>query len=371
MQTVTYKCPCCGAPLVYDGIEKQLACSSCNNTFEAEGLNAAAQIEHEDSGFESMEWKMEGGAYSEVKGASTYICQSCGAELVTDETTTATECAYCGSPIILSDQLNDSPSPAYVLPFKVSEDEARKMFADYFHGKRLIPNVFQQSSNRISEIRRLYVPYWLFSCRADVHATYNATRVRSHRQGDYQITRTSHYLVRRTGTLDFQSIPVDSSEKLDDRITESLEPFDYSEAIPFAPATLSGSMADRPDVDESVCRDRANERLRESARDTFRSTVMGYATVVERSCSIRTDNANAVPVLLPVWLIRTEKTEKGEKKSYTFAINGQTGKLTCDVPFSKSKAAKWFFGVFAGVGAAGYALMYILAALGVIGGGLA
>lgn len=371
MQTITYKCPCCGSPLGYDGFSRKLACTSCGNEFETENLEAMQQIETEDSGFESMNWNMQSKSYSDVGGSQVYICQSCGAELVTDETTTATECAYCGSPIILSDNLNDSPSPAYVLPFKVSEEDARKMFHSYFHGKKLIPNVFEESSNRISEIRRLYVPYWLFSCRADAHMTYNATRVRSSRQGDYQVTRTAHYLVRRTGTLDFEGIPVDSSEKLDNRITESLEPFDFSEAIPFVPATLSGSMADRPDVDEEICRSRANERLRRSTQDAFRSTVIGYTTVMERSCSIRTANANAIPVLLPVWIIRTDKTVKGEKKSYTFAINGQTGKLTCDVPFSRSKAAKWFFGVFAGACAAGYGLLILLASLGMIGGGLA
>jgi len=370
MQTVTYKCPCCGAPLAFDGVSRKLSCASCRNEFELENLEAVQQIEIEDDGFECMDWKMDSQGYNEVPGSQTYSCQSCGAELVTDETTTATECAYCGSPIILSNVLNDSPSPAYVLPFKVSEEEAKKMFHDYFHGKKLIPNIFETSQNRISEIRRLYVPYWLFSCRADAHMTYNATRVRSSRQGDYEVTRTSHYLVRRTGTLDFDGIPVDSSEKLDNRITESLEPYDFKEAIPFAPATLSGSMADRPDVDEADCRDRANERLRASTKDVFRSTVIGYHSVVERGCSIRTNNASAVPVLLPVWLIRTEKNENGEKKTYTFAINGQTGKLTCDVPFSKSKAAKWFFGMFAGIGAAGYALACVLAMLGVIGGGL-
>ena len=50
-------------------------------------------------------------------------------------------------------------------------------------------------------------------------------------------------------------------------------------------------------------------------------------------------------MLLPVWLITTQK----EGRTYTFAINGQTGNLTCDVPADKGKSLAWGGGVFAGV----------------------
>lgn len=368
MRTMTYKCPCCGAALTFDGGERKLVCDSCGTQFDADGVSAAEQYESEDADFEQIDWNAPGN--SEPSPAHVYTCQSCGAELVTDANTTATECAYCGSPIILTSNLNSGVQPEYVLPFKVSEDQARQMFSGYFHGKRLIPNVFERTRNRISEIRRLYVPFWLFSCRADVNATYNAARISVHTHGDIEETCTRHYLVRRTGSLDFEGIPVDGSEKLDNRITESLEPYDFAEAIPFVPAALSGSLADSPDVSLDSCRARADERLHASARGAFRSTVIGFDLVDERSCRIHVSNGHAMPVLLPVWLIRTEKEEKNGKRTYTFAINGQTGKMTCDVPFSKGRAAKWFFGLTAAITAGGYALLSLLAALGVVGGGL-
>lgn len=371
IESYTYKCPCCGSPLKYDGFSQKLSCKSCDNEFDAESLEAVQRFEAEDAGFEQLNWNMGSGQSGEGFASNTYVCQSCGAELMTDETTTATECAYCGSPIVLATNLNEGVHPEYVLPFKIDEETARKKFHNYFHGKKLIPNVFETSKNRIAEIRRLYVPYWLFSCTADAHITYNATRVSVRRMGNREETRTRHYLVRRTGRLSFEGIPVDGSEKLDNRITESLEPYDFSEAIPFTPATLSGSLADRPDVDEAFCRERANERLRHSTCDTFRNTVVGFTTVVDQSCSIHIEDGTGVPVLLPIWLIRTQKEVKGEIKDYTFAINGQTGELTCDIPFSRGKAAKWFFGLTAGICAAGYGILTVLSMLGVIGGGLA
>lgn len=370
MQTITFKCPCCGAPLQYDGESRQLTCASCGNEFEADSLSAMREFDDADEQFGEMDWRVDAKSYADMPHSHTYTCQSCGAELVTDENTTATQCAYCGSPIILTSNLKGGTRPEAILPFRVTEEEARKMFQDYFHGRRLIPNVFLNTQNRIAEIRRLYVPYWLFSGKADANLTYDATRTFVTRTSDYETIRTQHFLVRRTGSLAFEGIPVDGSERLDNRITESIEPYDFAESIDFEPATLAGSLADRADVSAENCRDRANERLRESTRSAFRDTVIGFDTVVERSCHIRVADGQAIPVLLPVWLIRTEKMVKGEKKTYTFAINGQTGKLTCDIPCSISKAAQWFFGLTAAIGAGGYVLTLILAALGVFGGGV-
>ena len=66
---------------------------------------------------------------------------------------------------------------------------------------------------------------------------------------------------------------------------------------------------------------------------TLRDTVTGYDEVSERSKRDETEGGRATPALLPVWLMTTVK----EGKTYTFAINGQTGKLTCDVPADKAK----------------------------------
>jgi len=87
------------------------------------------------------------------------------------------------------------------------------------------------------------------------------------------------------------------------------------------------------------------ERVERSVEETLRDTVTGYDEVSERSKRIETEGGRATPALLPVWLMTTVK----EGKTYTFAINGQTGKLTCDVPADKAKSLLWGGGVFAGV----------------------
>ena len=343
MSTATYNCPCCGAPLAFSGESGKLECASCGNSYEPDAIQAMSASESIDK--LEFEHRAEAFDASEAAQMQAYVCKSCGAELMTEDTTTATECPYCGSPTILPERIAGGVKPEKVIPFKVTKEDAQKQFEAYFKGKRLLPNVFLNSRNRIAEMRKLYVPYWLFDCDAQADIVYDAEKRSTERRGDWEITRTKYYLVRRSGRMGFDSIPVDGSEKLDDRITESLEPYDLSAAVPFQPAVLAGAMADHADVDADACEKRAVERVETSVSQAMRDTVNGYSSVSERSRSIHSDNGTATPVLMPVWLITTEK----EGKTYTFAINGQTGKLTCDVPADTKKSLLWGGGVFAGV----------------------
>ena len=360
MSTATYTCPCCGAPLSFSGESGKLECASCGNSYELDAIQALTSAESVDR----LEFENQAESFdaSEAAQMQAYICKGCGAELLTEDTTTATECPYCGSPTILPERIEGGVKPEKVIPFKVTKEEAQKQFEEYFKGKRLLPNVFLQSRNRIAEMRKLYVPYWLFDCDAQANIVYDAEKRNTERKGDWEITRTRYYLVRRSGRMGFDSIPVDGSEKLDDKITESLEPYDLSAAVPFQPAVLAGALADQADVEAKDCEKRAVERVETSVSQAMRDTVTGYSSVSERSRSIYSENGRATPVLMPVWLITTQK----EGKTYTFAINGQSGKLTCDVPADTKKSLLWGGGVFAGVLAV---IALILALADAIGSG--
>ena len=343
MNTIAYKCPCCGAPLAYAGESGKLECASCGNSFELEALEDMNQ----EVGGENIAFALPEETFSaaEAEQMQAYVCKSCGAELMTEETTTATECPYCGNPTILPNRIEGGVKPEKVIPFTVTREQAQQQFNDYFKGKRLLPNVFLNSRNRIAEMRKLYVPYWLFDCDAHGCIVYNAEKKHTERKGEWEITRTEHYVVRRAGEMSFADIPVDGSEKLDNRITESLEPYDLSAAVPFQPAMLAGCMADHADVDADECEGRAAERVEASISQALRDTVSGYSSVSERSRSISATGGRVTPVLMPVWLITTQK----EDKTYTFAINGQTGRLTCDVPADRKKSLAWGGGTFVGV----------------------
>ena len=355
--TIAYTCPCCGAPLSYGAQSGKLECGACLNSYDIEALEVM-QAPQEQSGVH-FDLPAETFGAEDEQEIQAYICKGCGAELMTQETTTATECPYCGSPTVLPDRIEGGVKPELVVPFVVTKEEAQEQFEAYFKGKKLLPNVFLTTRNRIAEMRRLYVPYWLFDCSAYGDIIYDAQRRHVRREGEWEIVDTEHYAVRRAGGMTFENIPVDGSEKLDNAITESLEPYDLSTAVPFQPAVLAGAMADHADVDAESCVERVRTRVERSMEDALRGTVGGYSSVTARSRSIRSEDGRATPVLMPVWLITTEK----EGATYTFAINGQTGKLTCDVPADTKKSLLWGVGVFAGVFAVAAVVMMLMAML--------
>ena len=336
MSTVAYQCPGCGAPLAYGANSGKLECAACGNSCELDALEAMNES-HEKGG---IRFDMPAGTFDAGEAAQmqAYICSSCGAELMTEETTTATQCPYCGSPTILPERIEGGVKPEKVIPFTVTKEQAQQQFEGYFKGKALLPNVFLNTRNRIAEMRKLYVPYWLFDCTAGGSAAYEAQKKRKYEDGDWEVTETEYYHVVRSGMMGFENIPVDGSEKLDNKITESLEPYDLSAAVPFAPAVLAGALADHADVESSACEERARQRVENSLEQALRETVKGYTTVTLRNKNFHTEDGKATPVLMPVWLITTEK----EGATYTFAINGQTGKLTCDVPADTKKS--WLYG---------------------------
>ena len=142
---------------------------------------------------------------------------------------------------------------------------------------------------------------------------------------------------------------------MDDALMESIEPFDITDAVPFQTAYLPGYMADKYDVDAEASIDRANQRIKNSTEDAFRSTVIGYTTVTAMDSNIRLQNSRARYALYPVWILNTDW--KGQK--FSFAINGQTGKIAGDLPMDKGLFWKYLLTVSGAVTALALAISYL------------
>ncbi|MGM9635156.1 MAG: hypothetical protein ACI3YE_03295 [Candidatus Avispirillum sp.] len=352
-----YKCPCCGGAIAFDSTLQKLKCPYCDTEFEVETLeNYGKELESEPD--DSMNWETSAGGdwqEGETEGLRSYVCKSCGGEIVADDTTAATSCPFCGNPVVMSGQVSGYLKPDYVIPFKLDKNAAKEALKKHYSGKKLLPKVFKDE-NHIDEIRGVYVPFWLFDADADAHIRYKATRVRVWSDRDYDYTETSFFSVVRGGSIGFQRVPVDGSSKMPDDLMESIEPFYFEDAVDFHTAYLAGYLADKYDVDAEASVERANERIKNSTADAFAQTVQGYATVTPEASGIHLQNGRAKYALYPVWLLNT--TWKGKK--YTFAMNGQTGKFVGDLPLDKGAYKKWLFGLAGIVGAAVFALSYLL-----------
>ena len=352
-----FKCPCCDGAIEFDSSLQKMKCPYCSTEFEMADLQAYSDAmagKPEDN----MQWDTAAGNQwqpGETEGMRIYTCNTCGGEIVADENTGASECPFCGNPVVMTGQFGGDLKPDLVIPFKLDKKAAMEALKKHYSGKKLLPKVFKDE-NRVKEVKGMYVPVWLFGADAQGHVQYKASRIRTWSDSRYNYTETSFYNVIRGGTLGFENVPVDGSTKMDDALMESIEPFNLAEAVDFQTAYLAGYLADKYDVDAEHSIERANERIKKSTEAAFASTVQGYTTVTPTMTSISLENGTAKYALLPVWMLTTQWN--GQK--YTFAMNGQTGKLVGDLPMDKGAYRKWLFGVAGVVSAAVFALSYLL-----------
>lgn len=337
-ELLEYECPNCGGGMTFNIGEQTVKCPYCDSVFTLEQLKAldeglSANEPDEISWEDKVGTEWEDG---EEENIAVYHCNSCGGEIVTETTAAALTCPYCDSPVVMTGKLSGALRPDCVIPFKLEKKEAKTAFEKHLMNKKLLPDAFTEN-NHIDEIKGIYVPFWIFDGTADGDFKFKATKTRLWSDSKYNYTETSFYQVLRKGNASFSGIPADGSEKMPDDLMESIEPFDMNEARPFQTAFLAGFRADKYDVGVENGQERANARAKRSIEELFRSTVNGYVTVNTEASSVKINNGKAKYGLFPVWMLRT--SWNGE--TYTFAMNGQTGKFVGNLPLDKKKQRKY------------------------------
>lgn len=342
--SVSYKCLCCGAPLEYKAGEEKVTCPYCDAKFAIADLEKKYAQEQEMAAkaqeAKEKKWNTEDAGSpwgnEEAQMMKAFCCSSCGAEIVCDENTIATECCYCGNPTMLPSRFEGSLKPDYILPFRKTKEEAVAAMKKYYEGKKLLPDAFT-NENRLQEIQGLYVPFWLFDSGAEATATFNTTTSLVYDSDDETITETSHFQCLRSGRADFRMIPVDGSSKLADDFMDSIAPFDYSQLQPFTTAYMPGYLADKYDEDAETCSSRADSRMEESMRKVLEDQVTGYQTCEMEEYHMAKTEGKVSYCLAPVWILTTQY----EGKPYTFMMNGQTGKFIGRLPIDNGKLHKF------------------------------
>ncbi len=340
-----YQCPACGGALAYSATKQKLVCEFCESEFAEDVIKEKEPEANQDQKVkEKIDWNIEGYVkeHQQQDTQSGFICTSCGAEVVSDGNTVATECMYCGNPVVMKDNISGMVTPDMVIPFKIDKKKAEEMLREFYKGKLLLPNAFTEG-NRISKITGLYVPFWLFSCTGKGSADYDAKIITTWKDGSHEYTKTEVYEVYREGNMGFDKIPVDASVKMEDDYMDGLEPYDYNELKPFDSMYMAGYFADKFDVSVHESSTRANTRAENSLEDALRSSAVGYTSVNLKKKSIQVHGEDINYVLLPVWILNT----KYNGKMYKFAINGQTGLVSGELPIDKGKLLLWRIGIVA------------------------
>lgn len=350
-----YKCPHCDGAVAFDTGAQRLRCPFCDAEFDVEVLDAyTSEIENKDQ--DKMEWSSsESESWFDEDGMRGYVCSSCGGEIICDATTAATACPYCGSPVVMMDNLSGILKPERIIPFKLDKEAAIEALKMHYRGKRLLPRAFK-SENHLREVKGVYVPVWLFDATAEGTVFYDATRSRAWSDNYYNYVETKHYNLSREGSLEFERIPVDGSSKMNNALMESIEPFDYREEVDFNTAYLAGFLADKYDVGAGESKGRASERVKKSMEQAFYDTVGDYENVRMTGSRVSLTRSNVRYALYPVWILST----KWKDQNYIFAMNGQSGKMAGDLPADKTLLNRWRAGIAAAVAAAVFAVSYLI-----------
>lgn len=324
---IHYKCPNCGSDMIFDSESGMLSCGSCGRK---EGIDSFPK-ENIETIFEENDGK-------------EYHCKNCGATLITDKDTTAINCSFCGAGVVLLDRLTGNLAPSKVIPFTISKERAMKAFQTWCKNGLLTPEGFM-TADRVKGITGMYVPFWLYdlNSRAEINAV--GTKVRTYTKGEYIYTETSYYDVYRDINVDYMKVPVDASEKMDDKLMDRLEPYNYGQLKDFNTPYLAGYIAEKYNYDHRELLPRAASKIHRYVKSLARSTISGYTTINYNREDIVTMNRQAYYTLLPVWVVYYDY--KGSE--YVFAMNGQTGKVVGRPPISKAKVATWFGRVAVGV----------------------
>lgn len=342
-----YKCPNCGGALKFDANAQTLVCPYCGSEIDIDAMkDQELELGTKEDNLEWEDIASNTWEEGETDNMKVYVCNSCGGEIVADENTAATRCPYCDNPVVMKGNFEGDLKPDYVIPFKISKEAAKEAYFRHLEGKKFLPKVFKDR-NHIDEMKALYVPFWLFDCDADASIRYDATRVSGWSDSDYNYVRTEYYTIIREGSLGFNNVPVDGSVAMPDELVQSVEPYNFDEAVDFKTAYLAGYLADKYTLGIKDAVPYANNRVKESVDREFRSTISGFSSVVPRENYVNIRKGKSKYAMYPLWVLNTSY----EGEHFIFSINGQTGKTAGDLPLDKG--AYWrYFGKIAAISTA-------------------
>ena len=271
-----------------------------------------------------------------------YNCVSCGAEVIAPPEQMALTCPYCGNNIVLTQKVTGKLRPDGIIPFKIPSQDLPDAVNRFYKDKKLLPRGFFSKST-MGKVTGVYVPFWVFSGNVSGRMEYDAQTSASARSGDYIITTTRHYRLVRDAALAFENLPVDASGRIEDRLMDSLEPFDASQIQPFDMRYLAGFTADRFDQKKDDLSNRAKKRMLSTTSDVVSAQACaGYGAATLRSSNLHT-RLDAKYILFPVYMFDISFAGK----SYHFAVNGQTGKVVGDIPTDPAVSSMYFLKRFA------------------------
>jgi len=337
-----YRWPCeqCGAQLRYAPGQTRLVCDHCGHEqdIRPEAPRTRARALQELDLAKGLRDDLSSGQMVEVRTTS---CPNCGAQVEITGATHATECAFCATPVVLDTGTQRHIKPQALVPFVLTEAEARKAMIAWMGSLWFAPGTLLEYARKGRALNGVYVPFWTFD--ADTASRYSGERgeyyyetrtvqVRVNGRMESRQERVRHtrwYAASGHVSRDFDDVLVLASRSLPERLGNELTPWDLGALTPYSPEFLAGFQAEGYTVPLADGHGTARDRMANVILQDVRRDIGGDE---QRVHNVDTDWSDETfkHILLPIWMA----AYKYNGKSYRFLVNGQTGEVQGERPWS-------------------------------------
>ena len=342
MEEHRFPCTTCGADLRFEPGSDDLKCDHCGAVQEILPPRPRPKIQELDFD-KAIRGQLAAQETEEVRATE---CPNCGAHFEFDPAIHAAECPFCATPVVTDTGVDRQIKPKALLPFALNEPEARGKMTDWLGRLWFAPTGLQEYARKGRALTGVYVPYWTYD--ADTKSSYSGERgtvyyvteqVRVKRDGktvveNRQVLKTRWAPASGRVARFFDDILVLGSKSLPKSYTDALAPWDLSELEPYQPEFLAGFRAEGYTV---PLEDGFKEARAYMDRMILRDVKFDIGGDKQRVHDVDTDVRDVTfkHILLPVWLA----AYKYRGKSYRFVVNGRTGAVRGERPYSAVKIA--------------------------------
>jgi hypothetical protein len=307
--STTHACVTCGGAGTWHPGRQQLICSSCGSAIAVPPGPPGAV-----TGFDLMPLLADRpDSGRDWKAAATQVrCTACQTVMKFEPGVSGRNCEACGSPALVPCHETGAPvSPSGVLPFRITEADARTHLSAWFTTLWMFPRAHERPV--IDTVRAVYLPCWTFSAR--VHCRWRGEITRT-RNGE---TRT----VAIDGVIDssYDDYLVPAARSLPWDLLESIEPFPMPDVAVYDTRYLAGSIVELYAVNMWDAWDTASQRMQDELNAELKADSKCRPEALETWP--KWSDQRAKHLLVPVYMV----TYQHGARTFEAGVNGCTGEV--------------------------------------------
>jgi ribosomal protein S27AE len=338
-----FPCTQCGASLAFAPGVGRLACTTCGTVNDLPTVSDTERAE----AFEELDYREALQQQAGNEGAieqQIVTCPQCGAQTVFDPHVVASHCAFCAAPLVsVTAHASRRIRPRGLVPFVLEAKVAQERFRKWIEGRWFAPNALKHTVKTADGVRGVYVPCWTFD--AETESDYTGQRginrtvtvMQRNAEGrEVPVTRivTDWYFASGRVRVAFDDETVLASHSVPAHLEDVLGGWDIARLVPPSEAYLAGFTVEAYQVALEPAFAEAQQRFARVIDSAVRRDIGGDQ---QRVSSVNTHYGRVTfkHVLMPVWIA----SYRFGGKSYAVVVNGQTGVVKGDRPWSAWKIA--------------------------------